>query len=333
MPELCRWACGAAPVGRVLYKDSGQASGHKDRCDSIAQTIQRCEMAHGTCDGFAMKPEAQYVTAFTLVELLVVIAIIAILAALLLPALNQAKERARTTNCLSNLKQVQAGWHVYATDFNDAMPGNDKYGAGPNDLIWAPGFMTYETDAAGVAVYWTVTNRPMLEAASPGSVGPYVKNGAVYRCPSDHSYIILGGQRHDRVRSYAANDYLGTHGPNQIGPGSSTGKKFSKFSTINGIPPSDQWCIGEHQEDGNNDSVFVNYSRNATGFNGWAEPPATWHQFGACFSYSDGRVERHKWVEKNTYLPVTRITINFGVPLPGLSKDVRWLTEHATALP
>jgi prepilin-type N-terminal cleavage/methylation domain-containing protein len=59
---------------------------------------------------------------FTLIELLVVIAIIAILAAILFPVFAQAREKARATSCLSNLKQLALGWLMYSQDYDEAYP-------------------------------------------------------------------------------------------------------------------------------------------------------------------------------------------------------------------
>src|SRR5687768_18600195 len=64
--------------------------------------------------------------AFTLIELLVVIAIIAILAAILFPVFAQARDKARSASCLSNLRQVGMGLYMYVQDYDETYPRNDE---------------------------------------------------------------------------------------------------------------------------------------------------------------------------------------------------------------
>src|SRR5206468_444762 len=73
-------------------------------------------------DLFIVKRHFQRSSGFTLIELLVVIAIIAILAALLLPALSRAKASAKRATCISNLRQLSVGTHLYASDNGDTLP-------------------------------------------------------------------------------------------------------------------------------------------------------------------------------------------------------------------
>ena len=94
--------------------------------------------------------------AFTLIELLVVIAIIAILAAILFPVFAQAREKARSTQCLSNCKQIASAVYMYVQDYDETYSPN----------LYAHGATAY-----------TFYDLHM----------PYVKNQGVFMCPSDRS--------------------------------------------------------------------------------------------------------------------------------------------------
>ena len=121
---------------------------------------------------------------FALIELLVVIAI---LAAMLLPALNKAKERAQTTQCLNNLRQLQLCWHLYALDNNGQLVPNKAQ---------AP-TTTTEPDSwiAGSAIFDdTPTN------IQRSAFYAYNTSLGIYHCPADKSLVI--GKPIQRFRSY-----------------------------------------------------------------------------------------------------------------------------------
>src|SRR6202035_4755634 len=102
---------------------------------------------------------------FTLIELLVVIAIIAILAAILFPVFAQAREKARQTACLNNLKQMGTAIAMYTQDYDENLPG--WYFS-----LWGANFPEHSNYSWGL-LYFTLQ--------------PYIKNYAVFDCPDSNN--------------------------------------------------------------------------------------------------------------------------------------------------
>ena len=217
---------------------------------------------------------------FTLIELLIVIAVIAILFAILMPALNKAKEAGKRAACMYNLKNLSYAWNMYADDNKDRICSG-RLGTSNNG---APAWCgDASTPQSGV-----VRSQTEQEAAiRSGALFSYVKTFSAYRCSTSvrgefESYAIVDGMNGEGADLSAAEKTISgliCKNRNEIRHPSSR----IVFLDEGYITPS---------------SFAVRYSHEY-----WWDIPAIRHGGGCTFSFGDTHVDYHKWDGKDTIQP------------------------------
>ena len=260
-------------------------------------------------------------TGFTLIELLVVIAVIAILAAILLPTLSAARERARGLICLNNTRELEFAWELYADDHNSQLPDNlvmTEFGPRTN-INWVNNVMTWDTSSDN-------TNQATITDASLGS---YLKGQtSVYRCPSDHA--LSSAQRGlgwtARIRSYSMNAMLGDVGQFTTGGTNINNPDYVQFFKVTQIPhPAEIFVFLDEHPDSIDDGYYINRAYSWQ----WRDLPASYHNGAAAFSFADGHSVLHSWMVPSTIRPPWPDAASLPIPLPYREwSDFQWVISH-----
>jgi prepilin-type N-terminal cleavage/methylation domain-containing protein/prepilin-type processing-associated H-X9-DG protein len=259
--------------------------------------------------------------AFTLIELLVVIAIIAILAAMLLPALSRSKARAQGIMCLSNLRQLQIGWVMYADDNNDTIPQNIASNSGrlisnPLDPNGQPGARNANWILGDVSISPDWTNDLLI---THGLIYPYLNSVKVFQCSTAKNPHVPSVTRN---RSYSMNGWM-----NGISPWNANCRDFIKVAKI-ALPPTMALVFMEENPASINDGYWI---QDLTKTTTWIDSPAHYHNNSGSMSFADGHAESRKWTDASVLNDSWGGQNGFAAnPSPG--PDLPWVQARCTVL-
>ena len=214
---------------------------------------------------------------FTLIELLVVIAIIAVLMAILMPALNRAREQGKRAVCLSHLRQLTLAWITYA-DENDDKLVNGAAGYSNQQLSWGD----HRNELAWVNAVSTNWDT-QLQGIREGALWPYLKNEKIYRCATGRrgealTYAIMFSM--NAVCHPWVQGVKGAH-------------VKTRSEIHNPAPPYRLVFIDEGYMTPDAYAVYYHLET-------WFDSPPVRHGDGTTLSFADGHADHWKWKGTDT---------------------------------
>jgi prepilin-type N-terminal cleavage/methylation domain-containing protein/prepilin-type processing-associated H-X9-DG protein len=286
----------------------------------------RTEESDRSLDSGGAQGLARSAAAFTLLELLVVIAIIGILAAMLMPALDRAKQRAQGAQCLANGRQMMTAIILYANENHDFFPPN------PDDANTDPGY-NWCSGNAGIDGPQEFDPDVLKDPTRSLLIAYLSGNITVFHCPADPrqgkyqgSDPAFSGKTVPAARTFSMNQAIGTIDPgfdawefNRTPPKhsgipdmsvngpwlddydggvahhrNSPWATYGKTSAIGAPGPSMLWVLVDENPGGLNDAAFAFEMLSPS----WIDAPGSYHN-GACgFAFADGHSEIHQWIER-----------------------------------